>query len=91
MSIQDKCLKLYESGGQWAVIDYCDSILWKYWAECPLCECRVPVDTEDGSCLVCSHALDVNFEKEVVCELKDKELIKKVFSLISKAEDNKVI
>jgi hypothetical protein len=66
MNIQDKCLKLYESGGQWAVIDYCGSIAWKYWAECPLCECRVPVDTEDGACLVCSHPLDVSFEKETV-------------------------
>jgi hypothetical protein len=66
MKIHEKCLELYESGGQWAVIDYCGSILWEYWADCPLCECRVPVDAEDGACLVCSHPLDVGFEKEVV-------------------------
>lgn len=60
MTIQQKCLSLYETGGQWAVINYCLSIKWKYWAECPPCECQVPVDPKDGSCLVCSHTLEVD-------------------------------
>jgi hypothetical protein len=53
MNIQDKCLRLYESGGQWAVIDYCRSIRWGNWMKCASCECFVPVRPKDGSCLVC--------------------------------------
>ncbi len=60
MIIQEKCRELYKSGGQVAVIQYCGSISWKYWVHCLGCECRVPVDPQDGSCLVCGYTFQVD-------------------------------
>ena len=52
--LSDKCYRIYEKGGQYAVYDFInDNYPEQSWAWCEPCESESPIDT-DYACLVCA-------------------------------------